>query len=197
MTKGETRLDSDLAPDKGSYEQRLEEKPAGSLALDGGGKIYVETLTGKMITLEVEPSDTLENLKSKIQDKECLMYARKLLEEGKTLSDYNIPNEATLRLVLRPSGAYQIFVKTLGGKTIMLEVDPSDSVENVKAKIQDREGIPPNQQCLTFASKVLGKGRTLSDYNIPNNATLYLLVPRPLSADQIFVKTLTGETIIL
>jgi len=50
MTKSETRLDSDLAPDKGSFEVRLEEKPGRSLALDGGGQIYVETLTGKMIT---------------------------------------------------------------------------------------------------------------------------------------------------
>ena len=165
-------------------------------------QIFVTTLTGKTISLEVEPCDTLRNVKSKIQDTEGLhpdfqrlISAGRPLHDEKTLSDYNVQKGSTLQLLLklRFPQYLKIFVTTVSGKPFTLDVHGCDTIKKLKAEIKDKKGIPSHQQKLTFKGKLLEDGRKVSDYPIQNSNIIHLELKLSKNTNENWLKV-TGET---
>jgi len=146
-------------------------------------QLFVKTLTGKTVSIEVEEGESIEDVKAKIAEKEGippeqqrLIFGGQQLQDSKTLDDYDVGDDATLHLVLRLRGGMQLFVKTLTGKTVSIEVEEGESIEDVKAKIAEKEGIPPEQQRLIFGGQQLQDSKTLDDYDVGDDATLHLVL---------------------
>ena len=145
--------------------------------------IYIKALDGNSITIDIKPSDTIFNIKEKIYEKrgistneQDLFFNRIQLEDAKTLSDYNIHNLSTVNLVILPFKIdNKIFVKTLDGRAITLDIHKKDSVLNIKEKIEDKEGISPNEQKLYCIGRQLVDDRSLNDYYIKNRSILHLV----------------------
>ncbi|CAD8118602.1 unnamed protein product [Paramecium sonneborni] len=119
-------------------------------------KLFVRTLIGNIITLNVEPSDTMDAIKCKIQDQEGistdqqrLLFKKMTLEDDRTISDYNIMEESILQLKLKRGGGL-FFVKTFSGKIITINFFYASTIEEIKFKIMEKLGIPPDQQRLFF-----------------------------------------------
>ena len=172
-------------------------------------KIFISSRTGKLVSLDVEASDTIESVMANYQDKEgyprdqflgSLTFADKWLEEDRTLSDYNIHQESILHQNLScraPQTKYYINVKTLTGQITNLRVYYKEPIKKVKAKIQDMEGIPTDQYMLTFAGQHLNEEKIVKDYHIRSGSTVFLInLDRLHDEIEIYVKNLTGKTMI-
>ncbi|KAM0053242.1 putative Ubiquitin-like domain-containing protein [Helianthus debilis subsp. tardiflorus] len=143
--------------------------------------IYIKTLTGKIITLEVKPSETIEEIKAQIEhevdipcDEQELIFNEMVLPNSDSLAELHINKESTLTVMRLSRGFMRIFLTTATGRTITLDVKPSETIRDVKSKIQDKEGIPPDLQRLIWSGKLLNDSATLSDYHISEESTFRL-----------------------
>ena len=159
--------------------------------------LLVKTTFRMIIFLkEIVGCNTVSDIKCQIQDKEgippasqCLMFSGRVLEVGHTVSYYNIQNESTLHLSYVLSDEFDIFVRTISGKTaISLTVVESDTIGDVKCKIQDEIGILPLWQHLIYGDGQLKDGCTLSDCKIKSDSMLLLVLRLPCDAKLIYVK---------
>jgi hypothetical protein len=145
----------------------------------GDMQLNVQTPTGKNIALDVHVADTIDSVKAKIWGEEVIPPDHHLvvkLKGGRKLSDYNLPNGCTLHLV---KTSFRIRVRPPGGgQQLTFDVDASDTIAIVKAKIQAQCNIPSYLQCLYFYSvsvfQPLDHSRTLASYNIEKNTVLQL-----------------------
>ena len=141
-----------------------------------GMQIYVKDPSGKIYTLDVDPSNTIGNIKSKLEKQEGipkeqqrLKFGPKQLEDGPTLRDYGIKHKSTLNL--QPM---TINVITPEGKNIILDVDPNDTIKDVKKKLENKSNIPVEDQRLLFDDKLLDDRPTLKDYKIKHGDTIQM-----------------------
>jgi ubiquitin len=152
--------------------------------------------------LDVKPNDTIGEVKSKIQGQkgiptaqQQLSFGGKQLEDHRSLSNYNIANGSTVQLVFRLRGGLVLFIKTLTGKTLQIQGDYENTIEELKENIHQKEGIPPDHLRLLFAGQQLEDGRTLADYNILSESTICMALRLKGGGIRIIVTTSLGQTL--
>ena len=155
----------------------------------GDMPVVIKMLTGETITLNVKSDTSIKNIKVEIQKrkgisihKQRLHFGGQELKDESMLRDHNIGKESTLYLRLTGQfGSMPIYVMMPTGKMTILDVLPSDSVENIKQEIYDKDGISPDQQYLIFDGKELEDGRTLREFNIKKGSMLHLVLHQSIA----------------
>ncbi len=147
-------------------------------------QIFVKLPSGRTITIDCEPCDSVLNIKNRVDDREAikpdaqrLIYAGKQLQDDKSLADYNIKSEATLSLVLRLLGGFTVFAKTIDGKMYKIQVISSDTIEVVMKKIEDVTGISVHTQRLLSKGEDLWKTpeKTVGEFPINEGTVIHVM----------------------
>ena len=161
-------------------------------------KVFVQTQTGKSFSLLVKSFDYIESVWSMLEKEgiqpheQRLMFADRQLEDGYTLFHYNIQHNSILSLLPWTRGSLTLHIRTSTKKRLSLKVEATDTIDYIKSLINKQEDAPPSQQQLMHNGHELEGYRRLTDYNIHEESSLYLVLP---STVQIFVRDLHGRTI--
>jgi len=166
-------------------------------------KVFIMNFTGDTIYVEVKLSDTVEELKKKIHEKinippeqQRLIFNGDQLDDDQELSYYNIKNGSMIHLIICLSSSINVQVKCPSGKIITLKAEPSDKIKDLKSKIEEKENIPSDHQCLIIDGDQLEDDRKISDYNIKNKSMLQL-ISNYSDSIQVQVKSYIGKTITI
>ena len=195
QTTSSTASLSEIPQSTAPPKSESEGESRGDVSTHPAEKMYIKIITGKIITLEIKPSDTIQNVKTKIQDKEGIspdqydvFFGGQQLKDDHIVAEYNIPKRSTLNMVLRLRRRIFIMNPSTSNETISLEVQQSDTIEDVKAEIQNKMGIPVEHQHLRIADQQLEDDCTLSDYNVHEESIICLDV-YPSQGNAVLIST--------
>ncbi|KAG1840027.1 ubiquitin-related domain-containing protein [Suillus tomentosus] len=179
---------------------RQMERDIINMTVPGQIMISIRTIHDQKLDIFASPSSSVLFLKQKISESievdaehQRLLFSGRVLQDDSTLEDYGVANGSVMQLSIPPGlkiavkaetqrrrrgqeSEVQIFVKNLNGKTMALMISPTDTVENLMKKIQERTDIPPSEQRILFGGKQLVPDRILADYNISKESTLHLVL---------------------